>query len=124
MKRTANKRAAHTVQINNDVYAVRLSDCEIYAEGKKILAECVLLNVCDAEAVRKVLGHIAEFVDSALGAGAMRRIADGRPVGMTLALNTLNAIVEQSAARYAEYVSREYLPKAVGKNAKIQPVQP
>jgi hypothetical protein len=120
MKRIAQKPTMNTVEINGDVFEIMVSDCEVYAEGKKIFAECVSLDVLDSEAVRRLLMRIADMVDNTLGPGSMRRITRGKPVNMTESLNVLNAIVESCTARYAEYIAREYIPRAEDVNAKIQ----
>lgn len=105
------QNAAKTIGIGRDVYEIKLSDCDVHAEGREILAKCLLLDITDKNAVAEMLEKSAALVDRAFGNGTMRRIADGKPVGFGDVLAVINPLVDECGRRYEGYVAREYLPK-------------
>lgn len=98
------------IEIGGMEFELRMSDGDVYAAGRDVVAECAHLQTGDPWAVRIVIERICGVIDEALGSGAMAKIAQGKPVSLAFALKVFNGIVESCAARYSNYIRREYLP--------------
>ena len=114
MRKIVASAAMPKVELDGMAFEVRMSDGDVYAAGRGVVAECAQLRVDDPWAVRIAIERICGVIDSALGDGAMLKIAQGKPVSLAFALKVFNAIVESCAARYQAYIRQEYLPAGRG----------
>ena len=110
MKRCGNYAEAPRITIGSMEFEMRMSDGDVYAAGRRILADCVQLCVSDEYAVCDMIRSICALLDDVLGEGAMAKIAGGRAVTLPFALKTFNVVMQTCAARYREYIRHEYLP--------------
>ena len=97
------------VQILGQPFELRMPDGEIYAQGRRVIAQCMALDVRDENAARVLIERICTVTDEALGRGAMAKIAQGRVVTLPFALKIFNELIGGCAARYKTYLKREYL---------------
>lgn len=100
----------------------KMSDGEIYAAGRAVLADCLKLDVTDECAVLNVLRNLCGFIDETLGAGSMKKIVGDKAVTLPMALKVINEIIRTCGERYAAYIRREYTGGK--RNEKLQPVKP
>jgi len=122
MKKNMAYGDASKIIVDGIEFEVKMSDGDVYAAGRAVLAECLKLDVTDECTVLNVLQNLCGFIDDALGAGAMKRIVGETPVSLPMALKILNEIIKTCSDRYAAYIRGEYL--GGGRDEKIQPVKP
>ncbi len=114
MRKLAFDSKMPKIEIGGMMFELRMSDGDVYAAGRDVVAECAHLQTGNPWAVRAVIERICGMIDEALGSGAMAKIAQGKPVSLAFALKVFNGIVESCSARYSNYIRREYLPAQKG----------
>ncbi len=110
MRKSAANAENLMIEIHGVRFELQMSDGDIYAAGRHVLEDCARLRVTDEDAVHEMIWRICGLIDDALGEGAITKIVRGRAVTLMSALSILNIIVQTCAARYQEYIRREYLP--------------
>lgn len=96
------------IEINGIVFDLLKSDGDIYMDALEINQKFSSLDTSKEEAVLDALKEVFGYIDQILGAGAMKQISGGRPVGLHDALNAMLLIAKEAAASYSDYVAEEY----------------
>lgn len=108
MKKVMVYPEAPKIIIGGMEFEQKMSDGEIYAAGRAVLADCLKLDVTDECAVLNVLQDVCGAIDDALGAGSMKKIVGDKAVTLPMALKVINEIIRTCGERYAAYIRREY----------------
>ena len=92
------------LSINGQVYALQLTDVELFTRAQAVLDACARLGNAPADTAQLLAaahGAVA-VLDAALGEGAALRISGGRPVSLPLALEWLATLAREAAEHCAD----------------------
>ena len=97
------------IKINGRVFALLLSDLELYARAQALFERYARFadTPRTAEEVLAAAAEAMALLEEALGAGAAGVIADGRPVSLALAVEWLGALAQEAAEHYADLAARD-----------------
>ena len=99
---------APAVNINGAKYECLISPMELHAKCRKFMGSLIHLNPTDEDQVLEVIKAGCEIADEALGAGAMAKIAAGKPVSLPGIMSVLNVIMDANNNAYREYIQKNY----------------
>lgn len=94
---------APTLEVNGHSFALQMSDVDIFERAAVIGARYQDIGAQSSnKQILKAIRECCGFVDEMLGEGAMKTIADGKPVRLHDALAVMNLVARAAAKSYVE----------------------
>ena len=108
MARDITLKIGQEVSINGNLYPVLLDECEILEAAEALQKEAKAIEQTPAS-IRAYGLKLTEFVEKALGAGSVGKIAGGKKIGVVDLLRLVSLMTEDISKSYAETLA-EYAP--------------
>ena len=98
---------ARSIEINGHKFEIIVDDADILESAIKMQGYADIPKGDDAE-ILKAIREAISFIDEMLGAGATRKISEGRPVGINWIVETMQIIAIAIIEEYQSDVAAEY----------------
>ena len=96
------------IEINGDIFDVKMSDVDIINRCAGLLEKYAGLKKDDIEAIKSAVNETAAFIDSILGEGAVAKISGGKPVNLITVNKWLSVICSAVGGQNDEYIESKY----------------
>ena len=97
-----------SIEVNGIVFTLLKSDADILDDALKLIDKSEKLDVTDNRAVLENLHEMAGYIDSVLGAGALKQISGGAPVGFLKMQECMSVIVGAVYEAYQTALASKY----------------
>jgi len=98
---------ARSVKINGQAFEIKVADVGIMERAIK-MQEYSKIKSGDDQKIIKAIRETIAFIDEMLGEGATNKIAEGRPVNLSWAIETMQTIALEIVKEYQSEVVEEY----------------
>lgn len=103
------------IKVNGHVFDAHKSDIDIISVCNEILkdyeanAKLYTPNTAEGrEKITSMIFKIRDFIDEMLGEGALRTIADGKPVSLIMALKVMQEVAATISEEYQEDIQADH----------------
>lgn len=96
------------IEINGETFDVLMSDIDIINKSADYHKKYKNIGTTDIEKTRTAVNEAVGIIDNILGDGAVKRISQGRPVGMITITNWLTAISRAVSEKADEKIGDKY----------------
>ena len=107
-KLTLNLPEAEQIDINGDIFEIRISDADILNKSADLQSKYSDLKKDDLRSIHAAVNEIIDFIDEILGGGAAVKISKGKPVSIALAIEWLTRICAEVSSIGDEYIREKY----------------
>lgn len=96
------------IEVNGHIFDMKVSDIDILDSALNLAEEFKGLTGEDPKAVVAAIRKCEKVIDSILGDGALKKIADGKPVRLVDAIDVMITVSREAVSAYNEKISDEY----------------
>lgn len=106
---TLKNHEAPKLKVNNHVFELQMSDHELMFMSSNLQKKYQAINKnTPDEEILAAVEDVAAGIDKILGAGAMAKISDGKPVSLVTAIQWLKLITQEAMECYADELAASY----------------
>ena len=96
------------IEVNGHIFELNVSDMDVIETALKTAAEFESLRPDNPDEIIAAVRKCEKYIDTMLGEGALKKISDGKPVSLVMAMTVMVTIAKEVGFAYNEKVEDEY----------------